>query len=815
MRFIEDFSLLNVVFQLFSLPLQQICLGVPIQAEIIPFEPEQVRTCGGIMMKKNLFFLTVILLPFVSSYSEEIVGDSIKSISIQEVEIVSVRATGATPMTYFNLDKETIKSANFGQDIPFLLQLTPSVVATSDAGTGIGYTGFRIRGTDANRINVTTNGIPLNDSESHGVFWVNMPDFASSLEDIQVQRGVGNSTNGAGAFGASINMKTENIPFKSYGELNGGYGSFNTSKVTFKAGTGVIDDHWAFETRLSSIQSDGFIDRASVDLKSYFAQGSYFNEQTMVKLVTFCGKEKTYHAWDGVPDYILFPSDLSEKENRKFNPSGYMGDDLDGNPLYYKNQTDNYQQTHYQLSLLQVLNPNLKLNLALHYTKGLGYYEEYKIGRTLKEYGLNPFELNGVTIKKSDLVRQKHLDNDFVGLIFSVDYNRNKANFSLGGSANYYDGHHFGRISWAKDYSGDATFNPLHEYYRNKGEKSDVNIYVRGNYPLTEKLSMYGDLQYRRINYKIKGKNDTWDWMIEEMQNLNVHEIFNFFNPKAGLFYQLNAENVLYGSIAVAHREPNRNNYTDAGINEIPKQERLTDYELGYKINHRTWAFSTNLYYMKYKDQLVLNGKVNEIGEPLTSNVPDSYRIGIELAARLRLLSCLDWNGNMTLSRNKIKNYTEYVTIYDSDWNPEPKQQADFYKSANIAFSPSVIINSLFSFKYKSFTAGFHSNYVGKQYLDNTGRVDANQSQSRKKERSIDAYFVNNLRVGYNFPWKKWEKLSANLSINNIFNKKYETNGWIWSCYYRQSNGSLEPYTEKSYFPQAGVNAMATIRLSF
>ena len=765
-------------------------------------------------MKKVFLFLAV-LSPFVSCFSENVVADSLRSISLQEVEIVSVRATGNTPVTFSGLNKEAIRSVNFGADIPFLLLLTPSVIATSDAGTGIGYTGFRIRGTDANRINVTVNGIPLNDSESHGVFWVNMPDFASSLEDLQVQRGVGTSTNGAGAFGASINMKTEYIPLEAFGEVNGGYGSFNTSKVMFKTGSGQVGEHWAFDTRLSSICSDGFIDRASVDLKSYFVQGAYFNDRTLVKFVTFGGKEKTYHAWDGVPDYLLFPSGSSEEQNRTYNPSGYISDDAEGNPLYYPNQTDNYEQTHYQLSLLQDANPYLKYNISLHYTKGSGYYEQYRTSRSLKEYGLNPFELNGETIKKSDLVRQKHLDNDFGGLVFSIDYKKNRGNFSLGGSVNRYDGHHFGRVIWVKNYAGDTDFDPLHEYYRSKGEKSDMNLYLRGNYSLTKNLNVYGDLQFRRINYSISGKNDVWDWLSEEMQNLDVYESFRFFNPKAGLYYQLNPENVLYGSIAVAHREPNRNNYTDAGKNEIPKPERLTDYELGYRFNRRTWAFGANLYYMKYKDQLVLTGKVNAIGEPLTSNVPDSYRTGIELTAGLRIISGLEWNGNLTLSRNKINNYTEYVTVYDSAGNPEAEQQADYYGTTNISFSPGVVANSLFTFKRRSFTVGLHSNYVGKQYLDNTGRTDANHTQSSKKERSINAYFVNNLRFSYDFPRSGRKQWAIHLSINNVFNEKYETNGWVWSCYYRQSDGGLEPYTEKSYFPQAGIHLMTNVSLRF
>jgi len=760
----------------------------------------------------NKLFLAFALFPFISAFSENVTGDSIKNIPLQEVEIVSVRATDKTPVAYSNLNKESIGSVNFGQDIPFLLLLTPSVIATSDAGTGIGYTGFRIRGTDANRINVTINDIPLNDSESQGVFWVNMPDFASSLEDLQVQRGVGTSTNGAGAFGASINMKTENIPVRSYGEFNGSYGSFNTSKLTFKTGSGIIDKHWSFDARLSSIQSDGFIDRASVDLKSYFLQGAYFNEKTMIKFITFSGKEKTYHAWDGVPDYILFPSDPSVKANRTYNPAGYMGDDDEGNPQYYPNQTDNYEQTHYQLSLIQALNSNLKLNAALHYTRGFGYYEEYKQDQNLNEYGLIPFELNQELIETSDLVRQEYLDNYFGGMIFSLGYSKNKLNLSLGGGGNYYDGNHYGNVIWVKNYADDPAFAPSQEYYRSKGKKSDINIYLKGNYSLTKNLNIYGDLQVRRIDYSILGKNNVWDWLAGEMQDLNVHDIFNFFNPKAGLYYQFTPKNVLYGSVAVAHREPNWDNYTDAGTNEVPRPERLTDYELGYQFNTGNWAFSANLYYMKYKDQLVLNGKINAIGEALTSNVPDSYRTGIELTAGVRIAPCLEWNGNLTLSQNKIKNYTEYVPIYDSDGNAEPEQQANYYGATNIAFSPGIIANSLFTFKYKSFTAGFHSNYVGKQYLDNTGgQTDVDETDTRKKERSIDAYFVNNLRLSYDFG----KRVSVNLSINNLFNEQYETNGWVWSCYYRQAGGSLEPYTEKSYFPQAGINVLANVALRF
>jgi iron complex outermembrane receptor protein len=734
------------------------------------------------------------LLPGTTLFAEEIEKDSLNVLHLQEVEVISVRANDKTPVAYSNMDKQTIEAFNFGQDIPLLLTLSPSVIATSDAGTGIGYTGFRIRGTDANRINITTNGIPLNDSESHGVFWVNMPDFASSLQDLQIQRGVGTSTNGAGAFGASINMKTATIPQEAYGEIDGGYGSFNTAKTTFKGGSGILNNHWALDARLSSITSDGFIDRAAVDLKSYFAQGAYFNENTLLKFITFGGKEKTYHAWDGVPDYIL--SDKFLKNNRSYNPSGYMGDDENGNPLYYQNQTDNYRQTHYQLSLLQKLREHLNLNAALHYTKGLGYYEEYKQNRTLKEYGI-VVEQENVPVKKSDLVRQKHLDNDFYGGIFSLDYTRNQWNVSFGGGINQYDGKHFGKVIWVKEQLG----NTDREYYRSTGEKFDANLYLKGNYQLTNQLNLYGDLQYRGINYSIEGKNDVWDWNNGEMQGLDVHKKFRFFNPKAGLFYQLNPNHTLYGSFAVAHREPNRNNYTDAGINETPKSERLLDYESGYKFNNRVFAAGANLYYMQYKDQLVLTGKVNEIGEPLTSNVPDSYRMGMELQLGVRITPRWKWNGNLTLSRNKIKNYTEYVLVDDGD----SPQQADYYGTTSIAYSPDVVANSLFSYTYQSFSAGFHTTYAGKQYLDNTGNDD----------RSIDSYLVSNLRLGYDFQLSGIKKLSISLLINNFFNEIYETNGWVWAAYYHNENGGLDPYVEKSYFPQAGTHVLANINIKF
>ncbi|MDR0413210.1 MAG: TonB-dependent receptor [Dysgonamonadaceae bacterium] len=744
-------------------------------------------------MKKVFLFMTAATLPCSTLLAENIETDSLNALNLREVEVISVRANTKTPVAYSNMDREEIETFNSGKDIPFLLTLTPSVIATSEAGTGIGYTGFRIRGTDANRINITSNGIPLNDPESHGVFWVNMPDFASSLQDLQIQRGVGTSTNGAGAFGASINMKTENVPLESCGELNGSYGSFNTAKATFKLGTGLLNKHWAFNARLSSISSDGFIDRAQVDLQSYFAQGAYFNDNTLLKLITFGGKEKTYHAWDGVPSDSL-------PVNRTYNPSGNMGSDANGAPLYYENQTDNYRQTHYQLSLLRRLNPGLNLNLALHYTQGFGYYEEYKKRARLMEYGLHP---DGNPSERSDLVRQKYLDNDFYGGIFSLDYTENKWTVSLGGGANQYDGNHFGKVIWIKNYADDTDLRPHQEYYRGTGKKADANVYLKANYQLSRPVSLYGDLQYRAIDYQIAGRNDEWDSANKEMQRLKFHETFQFLNPKAGVFYQIDGNNTLYGSFSVAHREPNRNNYTDSNANEIPKPEQLSDYELGYTFNNRTFTAGVNVYYMQYTNQLVLNGRVNDIGEPLTSNVPDSYRAGVELQLGARIAEGLKWNGNLTLSRNKIKDYSEYVNCIGEDGSE--RQEAEYLGTVPISFSPEIIANSLFSWDHRSFSAGLQSSYAGKQYLDNSG----------SEERKIDPYFVNNLRLGYRFRLKGIKSLQLNLLINNLFDAQYENNGYVYYSWYEGSGDNRKRNNDLRYFPQAGINAMVHLILKY
>ncbi|GBU07810.1 TonB-dependent receptor [Bacteroidales bacterium] len=724
-------------------------------------------------------------------------SDSLQFVHLQEVQVVSSRASDKSPLSYSNLKKEDIQGLNFAQDIPSLLTLTPSVVATSDAGTGIGYSSFRIRGTDANRINVTANGIPMNDSESHSVFWVNIPDFASSIQDLQVQRGLGTSANGAGAFGASINMKTENSANNPHAEFSSSYGSFDTRKATLKLGTGLLNNHWAFDSRLSSISSQGYIDRASADLKSYFLQASYFNNNMIIKGIVFGGQEETYHAWDGVPKDSL-------KTNRRYNPSGYMGSDANGKPQYYDKQTDNFVQTNYHLSILQVLSPSIQINASLHYTRGDGYYEEYKRDRKLEEYGLKPFFNQDELIEKSDMVRQKVIANDFFGTIFSLNYKTNALDIIGGGGANKYIGDHYGRLAWVKSYLGELS--PHHEFYRSKGTKIDANMYLRANYALSKQWNAYADVQYRYIDYQIVGENDSWDWMAQAMQKLDVDERFKFFNPKAGLFYRINPHHDIFFSLGMGHREPNRNAYTDAQINEKPAAESLQDYELGYTYKDKYFKLGLNIYYMKYKNQLVLTGKINEIGEMLSSNIPNSHRLGLEVSAAAKLPFFITWNTSLTVSENKIQKYSEHVDMYDAQWT-WLGQQENYIGDTKLSFSPSIIANNALVFSRKHWNVGFYSNFVGRQYIDNTS----------SKERSLDAYCVSKLSIAREFALSSKSSIAISLLLNNIFNRQYESNAWVYSYYLQDKGNSNQTIrgADFGYFPQAGFNTLMQVQIKY
>ncbi|MFH1936964.1 MAG: TonB-dependent receptor, partial [Bacteroidota bacterium] len=562
----------------------------------------------------------------------------------EEVNIVATRAGERYPTAYTTLSGLEIEEANLGRDLPYIVQTTPSVVVTSDAGNGIGYTGLTIRGTDLTRINVTINGIPLNDAESQGVWFVDLPDLASSSENIQIQRGVGTSTNGAGAFGATINILTTEMKQDPYGELAASYGSFDSWKTTFKFGTGILKPGLAVDGRLSYISSNGYIDRAFSKLKSFYISGGYYGKKTTLKLITFSGHEKTYQAWEGVPRDSL-------STHRTYNPAGEYTDST-GQICYYDNQTDNYQQDHYQLLFSQKLGARWNINAALFLINGKGYYESYKQDKSFAEYGLEDVIIGGDTITETSLVNQKWLDNSFYGLTFSTNYMiPDQLRLIIGGGITQYYGKHFGKVIWAQFASnGDNS----RDWYFNTGLKNDINIYAKTTWTLMKKLTLFADLQYRYVDYRMNGT-------LDDLQSLEQEHTFHFFNPKAGLFYNFTDHLNGYFSFSVGNREPSRNNYKDADPNRIPTSERLYDYELGTTFKRSKWMAGINLYYMDYRDQLVLTGEINNVGEAIMVNVPHSYRTGIEVTAGVNLWKKLKWDFTGTFSLNKIKNFTEYV----------------------------------------------------------------------------------------------------------------------------------------------------------
>ena len=718
-------------------------------------------------------------------------GDT-TAVSLANIEIVANRANEKTPVAFTNVSKSELAKANDGRDIPYLLKSTPSVITTSDAGAGMGYTSMRIRGTDASRINITANGIPINNSESHNVYWVNMPDLASSLRDIQIQRGAGTSANGAGAFGASVNMVPDAPALDSYAELSGAYGSYNSNRETLRVGTGRINDHWSFDARLSHLGSDGYIDRATSQLWSYFGQAAYSSRNTNVRLLAFGGKEKTYMAWD------YASKEEMEKYGRRYNPCGKYTTD-DGKTAYYPDQNDNYIQHHFQLLLSQTLGDWWRLNVALHYTKDNGYYEQYKTGRTLVEYGLKPFlTAEGELVEKSDLVRLKHNVNDFGGGMAALNYSHGKWNATLGVAANQFHGHHYGQVDWVRNYVG--SIDPLQKYYDNTGKKFDSNAYIRANYDISGAFSAFADLQYRHIHYTIKGASDNWDWNTEAPADLNVNRYWNFFNPKVGVNFTQGPHRA-FASWSVAHKEPTRDNFTDGDANHRPEAERLFDYELGYSFNSRIFSAGVNLYYMDYKDQLVVTGQLSDTGNPLSVNVPKSYRMGIELQTSLTPCEWFDWQLNATLSRNRIKDFTEY--IYEDGWaNPISIDCGD----TPIAFSPDFILNNAFNFRWKGFEATLDSQYVSSQYMNN----------ARSEEARLDAYFVSNLHLRYSLRQIIGiRELTLGLSVYNIFNEKYFNNGYAGAGYYVSDSGEKTIYRYAGFAAQAPTNVMGTVTFKF
>lgn len=711
-------------------------------------------------MKLSIFTILAFFALSMGIQAQEQETDSLegKKVVLDEVFVSAVRVTKESPVTFSNLTKADIKPRNLGQDIPILMNFLPSVVTTTDAGAGVGYTGIRVRGSDATRVNVTINGIPYNDAESQGTFWVNMPDFASSTESLQLQRGVGTSTNGAGAFGASLNLLTDGFSEDAYGQISTSVGSFKTLRNNLKFSTGLLNNHVEISGRLSKINSDGYIDRARSDLDSYFLQGAYKDDKTLIKALLFGGHEITYQAWYGIDGETL-------RTNRTYNPSG-MYTDENGNTQFYNNEVDNYKQDHAQLLWNEQLSEFWSTNIALHYTRGRGFFEQYREDDDFSTYGFEPLIINGAEVTTTDLIRRRWLDNDFYGTVFSANYTKDKLSLIMGGGFNRYEGDHFGEVIWAR-FASNSNYKD--RYYDDTSSKTDLNLYTKANYQVTDQWSLYGDVQYRSVGYKANG-----------VETGLVDDTFNFFNPKAGITYDLNTSNNFYFSFAVANREPNRNDYESGN----PKPEKLNDFELGWRYLSPKVQVNTNMYYMRYKDQLVLTGALNDVGAPLRSNIGDSYRLGLEIDANIQFNDQFGIRPNVAISNNKNLDY-----FIDRDGSLQD------LGNTTIAFSPSLIAGNILSYApSNTLNLSLLSKYVGDQYLSNT---DTEASK-------LDSYFTTDFNITYEIKMNRVLK-SIVLSglVNNILNEKYVSNGYTYLDDFSTPGTSFEV---QGYYPQAGTN---------
>ena len=720
-------------------------------------------------MKKLL-----LSLGFIGCVSLTLAQDSTRveldSIVLDEVLVTAVRATRDLPVTFSNISKERLAPRNLGQDIPILLNYLPSVVTTSDAGAGVGYTGIRVRGSDATRVNITINGIPYNDAESHGTFWVNMPDFASSTENLQLQRGVGTSTNGAGAFGASLNLLTDAVSTEAKATISSSVGSFNTLRNNLKFSTGLIQDRVEIAGRLSRITSDGYVDRASSDLDSYFLQGAYKNENTLVKALLFGGHEITYQSWFGIDRATL-------ETDRTFNPAGAYTDDQ-GNLRFYENEVDNYKQDHAQLHINQQWSDSWSTNLAFHYTRGRGFFEQFREDDDFATYNIEPVTINGETVTTTDLVRRRWLDNDFYGTVFSARLQKPAYEFLLGGGYSVYKGDHFGEVIWAR-YTGDNFINE--RYYDDTSDKTDFNIYTKLNYRLDDHWRIFGDLQLRNVAYSANGEETGL-----------VDDRFNFFNPKLGLTYTLNQHHSVYLSYARAQREPNRSDYENGN----PRPEKLNDFELGWRWLDTDISLNTNLYYMAYTDQLVLTGALNDTGFPLRENVGKSYRLGLEIDAAWKISESLIWQPNAALSINRNRDF-----VFERDGVLEE------LGDTRIAYSPGVILGSRLAYSpADNLELALLNKYVGEQFM---GNIDSEASV-------LEAYSQSDFNISYTFRFGNWlESITVNGLVNNIFDQDIVSNGYFFTFDDDFSNpGTITTIEGAGYYPQAGINFLlgATVR---
>jgi iron complex outermembrane recepter protein len=716
------------------------------------------------------------------------------ALMVEEVIVSATRAGEKTPTTYSNLGKDEINKANFGQDIPYLLEGTPSTVVTSDAGGGVGYTGISIRGVDPTRTNVTINGIPLNDPESHAVYWVNMPDFASTTDNIQIQRGVGTSSNGAAAFGASINIKTDVIKKEAYAEIDNAAGSFNTFRNTVKVGTGLINEKFSFDARLSNIQSDGYIDRASANLKSYYFSGAYVGKKSLLRANIFSGKEVTYQAWYGVHESrikgdvekmnLYADAYLNESQRQNFLNSGRTY-----NFYEYDNEVDNYQQSHYQLHYTYTVSPKLNFNVAGHYTYGRGYFEQFRANDRLSNYGFENVVIDETVITRTDLIRRRWLDNHFYGGVFSMNYSNLKGfNLTFGGAANAYNGDHFGEVIWAR-YASNSSIRD--RYYDNNAFKVDVNTYLKATYQL-KKMTLYGDVQARHIDYTFLGIDEVNGQLEELTQKVN----YTFFNPKGGFMYDFNEKNNLYASLSIAHREPIRKDFRESTPGNRPVPEQLRNIEAGFRRKTKNYFLNANYYLMDYVNQLVITGQINDVGDYTRFNVDRSYRMGIELEGGYKIFKNLTLSGNLTLSKNKIKEFTEYVDEYDENWS-SLGQKAIQHSETDLALSPNIIASLALNYEpIKNLNISILSKHVGKQYLDNTSSAD----------RILNEYYITNFSINYTIQNVVFKEIQLGILVNNVFNYRYENNGYTWGFIFDNARQQ-----ENFYFPQAGRNFLGRI----
>ena len=724
---------------------------------------------------KSILCAGFVLLS-LNSFAQTITQDSTKVEALDEVLIKSLRVDAKSPITHSNVSKEELEKRNLGQDIPILLNYLPSVVTTSDAGAGVGYTGIRVRGVSAQSTNITINGIPYNDSESLGTFWVNLGDISSSVESLQLQRGVGTSTNGAGAFGASINVLTDAVSKDAKGEISNSFGSFNTRKHTVKYSTGLLNNNFEISGRLSQINSDGYIDRATSDLKSYFLQGAYVDENTLIKAVIFGGQEVTYQAWNGI-DAITLEND------RTFNPSGQYTD-ADGNTRFYDNEVDNYKQDHYQLHWNEKINNNWSANLGLNYTYGRGYFEQYKEDEDFSTYGFNEITIGGETINETDVIRRRWLDNDFYVLNANVNYKDETLNLSSGLFYSSYHGDHFGEVIWAQ-YASNSEIRD--RYYEGDGDKYDFSIFTKATYQLNDKLSLFGDLQFRSVNYDTSG-------ISSGLVLFEIDKTYNFFNPKAGVSYNLNANNNFYFSYARANREASRSDFES---NPDIKPEQLNDFELGWRYKSPKLIFNANAYYMLYNEQLVLTGAIDDVGAFIRNNSGKSSRLGLELEAVVKLSDKFSMQPNITLSSNKND---ETIVSRDGAFVNLGK--------TNISFSPEVVTANAIIFKpLEHFELSFLSKYVGEQFMGNT---DSNISK-------LDSYFVNDFNVTYEIKTNKiFKSILLSGLVNNIFGEKYVSNGYYFTFDDTWSNpGAVTTIEGAGYYPQATTNFLVGATLKF